>query len=308
LSTSFSIDAQVEECDDRLYVARPYELGLAGFSSVTEREVQEYRQTGFLVIRGAFSHDRADDARRELEAMAVAEDPECAAVDLESTTWQHLEERGFPKPPGREPKLSEAQHDEMQARFLSLDPPVRASLVRKFVGFTKQHPPLGSLARDPALLGVLGMLVGDKVRLYQSQALVKPSGGREKPWHQDHAYFNFPLDTRIVVVWIALDQATPENGCMFVVPRGHTSPLIHFQRRDWQICDTDMEGRQAVSLPMAAGDVLLFDGKLPHGTPPNRTSQQRWAVQYHYVPARAEMVEPAVRLAAFGSEGKNVKC
>jgi phytanoyl-CoA hydroxylase len=54
--------------------------------------------------------------------------------------------------------------------------------------------------------------------------------------------------------------------------------------------------------------VLLFDGKIPHGTPINRTDQFRWAVQYHYRPTGAVKTDDEARLAAFGSEGRNVTC
>ena len=75
-------------------------------------------------------------------------------------------------------------------------------------------------------------------------ALLKPPGiGREKPWHQDHAYFNVAASQRIVGVWIALDAATPDNGCMYVLRGKHrdtASPNAypHFAVRDYQICDT----------------------------------------------------------------------
>jgi len=302
VSTEFHIDAAVEECDGSLYAAGEFTDGRAGLGSVTESTIREYREKGFLIVRNAFKEKKAADARRELETMARADDPDCSMVDLEFDTWRHLRGRGFAGPPAGKAQLTEAERVE-------LDPSFRAGLVRKFMGFTRQHPPLDALAKDAELLRVVEAIVGEPVRLFQSMALLKPPGGREKPWHQDHAYFNFSLDTPVVGVWIALEEATPQNGCMHVVPRGHAAgPRIHFQRRDWQICDTDMKGETMVSLPMSAGDVLLFDGKLPHGTPPNRTAHQRWAVQYHYVPARAELVEQAVRLAAFGSEGKDVKC
>ncbi|HLT01799.1 MAG TPA: phytanoyl-CoA dioxygenase family protein, partial [Geminicoccaceae bacterium] len=61
-------------------------------------------------------------------------------------------------------------------------------------------------------------------------------------------------------------------------------------------------------VPMRAGDVLLFDGKIPHGTPINRTDDFRWAVQYHFRPATAVLVDDDTRLAAFGSEGRDVTC
>jgi phytanoyl-CoA hydroxylase len=59
---------------------------------------------------------------------------------------------------------------------------------------------------------------------------------------------------------------------------------------------------------MEVGDVLLFDGKVPHGTPINQTDQFRWAVQYHYRPKGAVKTDDEARLAVFGSEGRDVTC
>jgi phytanoyl-CoA hydroxylase len=118
-----------------------------------------------------------------------------------------------------------------------------------------------------------------------------------------------PLETKIVGVWIALGRVTPENGCMFVLAGGHRDgPRIHFRRRDWQICDSDIVPKRQTALPMEAGDIMIFHAKLPHGTPTNRTNEHRWALQYHYAPVSAGTVEDEARLAVFGSEGKNVTC
>ena len=106
-----------------------------------------------------------------------------------------------------------------------------------------------------------------------------------------------------------MGQVTPENGCMHMLAGGHRAgPRIHFKRRDWQICDTDIDNAGRVAVPMPPGDVLLFDGKLPHGTPINRTAEHRWAVQFHYRPGAAVLTDDEARLAAFGSEGRNVTC
>ena len=78
-------------------------------------------------------------------------------------------------------------------------------------------------------------------------ALLKPPRGREKPWHQDHAYFNLPLDTPIVGVWIALDEATPENGCMHVIPGSH--------REGRASTSSAATGRSAIPTSTAAGRV-----------------------------------------------------
>ena len=91
-------------------------------------------------------------------------------------------------------------------------------------------------------------------------------------------------------------------------------PLLHFARlHRIPVVALNVErylvsrvGRVAV--PMAAGDVLLFDGKLPHGTPVHRPGGHRWAVQYHYRWPAAVAVNDEARLAAFGSEGRGVTC
>src|SRR5690606_3693394 len=172
---------------------------------------------------------------------------------------------------------------------------------------------LDRLARDPQLLRLLRQLSDDReVELFQEMAMLKPPGGREKPWHQDHAYFNHPLDTRIIGVWIALADVGPENGCMYLLPGAQNDgPIPHFMRRDWQICDTEIYGVLAdrrIAAPMKAGDVLIFDSKLPHGTPRNSTEDYRWAVQLHYRSIGSRKCPDEERLAIFGSEGKNVSC
>ena len=309
MPVTFQIEREIEECDDRLYDAEPSALSVQGFDNVSADDVRRYHEQGYLVVKGAYSPERAERGRLELQAMTGMDDPQCSSVDYEWGIWRLVEARGFARRAAGERDWSEEERTRLRETLLSIDPVTRGRLVRKFVGFTKHHPPLGELAHDPTLMGALAKLIGEPAKLYVSQAMIKPPGGREKPWHQDHAYFNYPIDTRIVGVWIALDQATAENGCMRVLPGGHQSgPRPHWKRRDWQICDADILGQPIVSVPLDPGDALLFDGKIPHGTPPNRTEAIRWAVQYHYVPARAEMVDEAIRLAAFGGEGTYVSC
>ena len=107
----------------------------------------------------------------------------------------------------------------------------------------------------------------------QDMALIKPPlVGSEKPWHQDQAYFNIPQGQTVVGVWIALDEAVPENGCMYIIPGSHTEgPVIHFKRRDWQICDTTV-AMTAIAVPLKPGGALLFHCLLHHGTPPSRST------------------------------------
>lgn len=178
--------------------------------------------------------------------------------------------------------------------------------VRK-LGFPVDQATASGLPVDePTMLGIVRKLMDVvDVELYQAMALLKPAaGGREKPWHQDHAYFDLAIGTPIVGVWIAIDEATLQNGCMHLLDRGHAAgPRPHVAIRDWQLCDTEMLGIGSVAVPLAPGGALFFDGLLPHGTPTNRSGSRRRAVQLHFCPAGSRRVTKAERFLHFGDRG-----
>ena len=91
-------------------------------------------------------------------------------------------------------------------------------------------------------------------------------------------------------------------------PLAQMAPRPHFSRRDWQICDSEVEGRACVAVPLAPGGALLFSTLLPHGTPTNTGDSQRLAVQFHFAPKGALRTSDAERLEHFGGEGMGVHC
>ena len=186
----------------------------------------------------------------------------------------------------------------------------RQDYVRKLNQYVAYEPRLKAMADHPKLLRAVSRLLGGAApELFANQAMLKPPLiGREKPWHQDHAFFNVPMGTPVVGCWIALDEALPENGCMHIIPGGHTAPIVHFKRRDWQICDDHVDTGGILAVPLQPGGLLFFDGLLPHGTPPTRSPKRRRALQFHYLPDRTGRIPDAERLAVFGSEGKDVTC
>lgn len=186
----------------------------------------------------------------------------------------------------------------------------RQDYVRKLNQYVDYDARLKAMSDHPKLQRVVARLLGGAVpELFANQAMLKPPLiGREKPWHQDHAFFNVPMGTQVVGVWIALDEALPENGCMHIIPRGHKAPIVHFKRRDWQICDDNVDTGQIAAVPLQPGGVLFFDGLLPHGTPPTRSPKRRRALQFHYIPDRTGRITAEERMAVFGSEGKDVTC
>lgn len=211
---------------------------------------------------------------------------------------------------GGNPDFKEVQYEAHAGPIEHLDALQRMDVCRKLMYFTPYEPRLQAMAFHPRLMPVLRRVLGAEPRMIQDMALLKPPrGGREKPWHQDKAYFDFAVDTKVVGIWIALDEATADNGCMHLILGSHRrGPIVHFRRRDWQICDTDILGKQCAVAPLKPGGALIFDGLIHHGTPANNSTTRRRAVQFHYAPESVVAISEDERMKVFGSEGKDVAC
>lgn len=266
-----------------LYQPREIADPIDGLDALTDAHLDQYRALGFLSVGGVFAPEAVEQARAGLRDLILGRVPAFEDVQFEASAAERLE------------ALSAAQREDA---------------VRKLMSFCAFEPRLDRLMRDGRLLATVERLMGGRVpTCFQEMALLKPPHGREKPWHQDQAYFDIRVGEPVVGVWIALDEATPANGCMHVIPGTHRDgPVVHFKRRDWQICDTQVRTDAVVACPLAPGGVLLFDGLLHHGTPSNPTEQRRRALQFHYCPADAQWTDPEARLAVFGEEGKDVTC
>lgn len=282
-SEQINIDAGGGAFMDGLYQYHALAGGVANFAAITDEHVAHFHEQGYLVVEQAFSPTEVE----------VALDGLLDLID------------------GKRPDFTNIQF-EAKARDLlpTMSPEQKQDVVRKLMGFVEYDARLKTLAEHPALLAVLQRLMNDTPVLFQDMALLKPPLiGREKPWHQDNAFFDIAPETTVVGVWIALDEAVPENGCMFIIPGSHRQgPVLHWVRRDWQICDTDVATTASIAVPLKPGGCLFFHGLLHHGTPPSQSARRRRALQYHYKPGHAGKTSPQERLAVFGSEGKDVSC
>jgi phytanoyl-CoA hydroxylase len=260
--------------------------GIEGSASFTDDHVRYYQETGFLAINNFFTKREIDSALAGLTDLIDGKNPAARSVvvQYEAITRD---------------RLGTSSVEE------------RRDMVRKLHGFVDDEPRLRAIADHPQLRETVGRLLGTtEPALYQDQAMLKPRGiGREKPWHQDHAFFDLPLGTPIIGCWIALDEAKPENGCMHVKPGTHKEgPVVHFERRDWQICDEHLDLTRDVMVPLKPGGILFFNGLTHHGTPANRTAERRRALQLHYIPAGTPRTSKEARMTIFGTEGKDITC
>jgi phytanoyl-CoA hydroxylase len=285
MSTSVSelrFDHGTEDHAPDLYSPEAAARGLSSLDDVTDAGIDSYHENGFLIIERAFSEDEIAAATEGLIDLIMGSNPEFNCVSYEATAKDRLDQ---------------------------LTPEQRQDAVRKLMNFCDYDERLLAISLHPRLLAVLERMLAGTPKVFQEMALIKPPKiGREKPWHQDHAYFKIPTDSACIGVWIALDDTTPENGCMHLMPQMYGNPILHFQRRDWQICDSTMQGHKCLSVPLKRGGCLFFSSLLPHGTPTNKTDSRRRALQFHYVHEDIGTLDPDLHKGLFGGEYVGQSC
>lgn len=165
-------------------------------------------------------------------------------------------------------KIGHAMHD--------LDP--------VFAAFSR-GPALADLAHDVGLV---------QPQLWQSMYIFKQPGiGGEVTWHQDASFFD-TTPSSVTGFWFALEDATVDNGCLWMQPGGHRGPLRErFVREGDTVRMEPLDAtpwpdtRSAVPVEAAAGTLVVFHGLLPHWSAPNRSPRSRHAYTLHATDGRA---------------------
>jgi len=139
---------------------------------------------------------------------------------------------------------------------------------------------LGKMAAD--LAGVAGM------RIWHDQALIKPPWGNPTAWHLDNPYWSF-YSPDAISIWVALDDATRDNGCLYFLPGTHKMATydnvdIGSNIGDLFAAYPQWHDRVAVAAEMQAGACSFHNGLLAHGAGANMTSKYRRAMTCAYMP------------------------
>eukprot|EP00927_Polykrikos_kofoidii_P075510 TRINITY_DN71757_c0_g1_i1.p1 TRINITY_DN71757_c0_g1~~TRINITY_DN71757_c0_g1_i1.p1 ORF type:complete len:354 (+),score=60.66 TRINITY_DN71757_c0_g1_i1:54-1064(+) len=313
---AMAFDVRIEAHSPFLYNAvtpAEYNAIAGGFEAVGDKELDGYKRLGYIVVDDALNQASVDEI---LEALAdVVANAHFVQAAAETARRQAAGEMNLAFG-GCNPVLQ----FENFAKAIPEEERYKLGNIRKLMGFHEWDPRLKALAEHPGLLHVVRRMLleagssEEEVRefaVFQSLALLKPRGGREKPWHQDNSYFNIDgSEVKAAGVWIALSEVTVENGAMHVLPASLADlrPIPHFSRRDWQICDSQTDGQPCVAVPLSPGGALFFSTLLPHGTPTNTGDTQRLAIQFHFVPKGYKTTCDAARLATYGGEGLGVSC
>lgn len=152
---------------------------------------------------------------------------------------------------------------------------------------------LRELSTAEPITDLCARLVGPDVRLYWDQAVYKKTEKpRRVPWHQDNGY-TYVEPQAYLTVWLALTDATVDNGCPWIAPGRHRlGTLAHHyvEPLGWE-CLTEGEADDAVAAPVPAGGAVVFSSLTPHLTGPNRTADVRKAYILQYCPSDAAVLE-----------------
>ena len=151
-------------------------------------------------------------------------------------------------------------------------------------------PVFDAFSRTPALAAIADSLGYDDPVLVQSMYIFKPPRiGGEVYCHQDSTFL-YTEPESCVGFWFALEDATIENGCMQFIPGGHLGPLreLHYRGSDGNMTfksldETPWPDDAIRPAEVKAGSMVIFDGRAPHMSGPNRSDKSRHAYTLHII-------------------------
>ena len=195
---------------------------------------------------------------------------------------------------------------QVEGRLAQLDVPAERKLSKLF-RVHREHAVFRDFCRAERVREIVTPILGPDVDCFLSQFIFKHPGAMGQPWHQDAWYF--PFDRRPQVgLWLAVSEATLDNGPLWVLPGSHREPVhdVVADRRPHanfgyvEIVDQDFGA--AVPVLMQRGDLLVFHAHLMHRSTDNASDGARAAMVFHY--GAAGTVDRSVE--RFGFVPKNI--
>ncbi len=158
---------------------------------------------------------------------------------------------------------------------------------------TKVHTILRSplrLATLPGVLDIVEALIGTDILLYNVTYIVKEAGSSSHvSWHQDLTYWGLSHDDQ-VSMWLALSAATPESGCMRMIPgsqrRGRLDHRLIEDRSNVLFQGQTVPGvneTKASMCPLEPGEASFHHGWTLHASMPNRSNDRRIGLNVQYL-------------------------
>jgi phytanoyl-CoA hydroxylase len=152
------------------------------------------------------------------------------------------------------------------------------------------NPVFEKFCRQPLFGEVMRDIGYEAPQLWQTMYIFKqPHIGGEVRWHQDGSYLISDPAT-VTGIWVAIEDANRDNGCLWVQPGGHRSPLREIYEVDWkkrngELTDLDKtpwpNTNEAIAVEVPLGSVVIFHDHMPHYSSQNRSDFSRHAFTLH---------------------------
>jgi phytanoyl-CoA hydroxylase len=248
------------------------DAGLILFDRSGPAFVNHFREHGFALLWDALDPDEVAEINADALRLCRGD-----LGEIGYGWWNQQDGSEPATPPNPEPD------EDVLRRFLCIHYPHKLSeAARKAL----LHPRIVS-----ALVGV----IGPNVKAMQSMLFIKSEGKPGQAWHQDE-FFIPTRDRSLTAVWIALDDATVENGCLWVLPGSHKRGVLYPSREQTDPrfdCTTEAYNfpyheKDAVPVEIPAGTALFFNGYLLHRSLENSGRHgYRRALANHYMSAES---------------------
>lgn len=257
---------------------------------LTEAMLSAYRAAGVLILEDFVDGDACRSLRgRALELVEEFDPAELASV-FSTTTQAQLNDRYF------------IESGDKIRFFLEQDAFDEKGTLRQAkeqclnkIGHAMHDldPEFERFSRTQKLAAVSDSLGIDDPAIIQSMYIFKPPHiGGEVVCHQDSTYI-YTEPESCTGFWFALEDATVENGCMYFIPGQHKGPL---KKRNYRTGDASLATDTLDDTPWPeelkqpaearAGTLVIFDGRAPHLSGPNRSDRSRHAYTLHVIDRR----------------------
>ena len=224
-------------------------------SKLTGTQIESYHEHGFLVVEEFLNDDELEMWRQCVED---------AVTDRLGGSVEHL--------------TNQANPQDFYARVFT-----------QCLRLADTNDALRELVYDPRLGKLTNDLVGTEgIRVWHDQALIKPPHGNPTAWHLDVPYWSFDSHDAISF-WLALDNVTLENGCMWYIPRSHKTARfdnVGIGHNVGELFNVYPEWRDIdpVPVPCPAGSIVWHNGLCAHGAGANMTNKYRRAMTCAFMP------------------------
>jgi phytanoyl-CoA hydroxylase len=259
---------------------------------LTPLQHDTWRRDGYLVLPHFASPDAIAALAARAHAIVDAFDPPQRTAVFSSRDREALSQQALVDSAGAVHCFFEEEALDAQGRLVV----PKAQAINK-IGHALHDcdPVFDRFSRDARLAALASDLGLVEPRLMQSMLIFKqPRIGGEVVWHQD-ASFLATEPHSVVGFWFALEDASVDNGCLWVAPGAHRGPLRerYGRREDGTFATERLDatpwpsGSETIPLEVGAGTLVVFDGLLPHASAPNRSERSRMAYTFHVVDGRA---------------------